>query len=796
MKIKFLAAGTAVLALVLAPSADEGSSYHVPFPAPATSGGDGTVPFTSSGVVLLGWLPLSDLDAAATSGGSCWGYTAPSGREYAIIGVSSGTAFVEITDPGKPTLVSFHAGPSSLWRELKAISAGYAYVVSEGGSGIQVFDLTQIDNGIVTHVTDVTTGGCTTSTHTISVNEDTGYLYRNGGGCGSCGGAEQGLVIYSLADPTNPSFVTTWNPKYVHDSQIVIWTRPGPYLGKELAFCATDDVCNGGNPSVTILDVTNKAAITTVKTLAYTNSGFSHQCWLSGDQRYLYHDDELDDSIAPSVTRIFDVSDPANAFFVGSFTSGATSIDHNLYVHGDRVYESNYTSGLRIFDNTNPTAPVQIAWFDTYPDSDAATFNSLWGNYPYYTRNLVIGSDLEKGLFVWYVGTPKLTFAFPDGVPELVAPSGGEVLFEVHEETLGDLEPGTVEFHVDTGSGFTSIPATLEGPELYSATIPPATCGDEVRFYVSARSTDDITWTDPPAGPTQFYTATAALAEVVSYFDDVEIDLGWTPGVPGDTATTGIWVRVNPIGTAAQPEDDHTPGPGVFAWVTGQGTVGGSVGENDVDNGKTTLLSPIWSAADLSDPFVSYWRWYSNNQGTADDTFLIDISNDGGVNWTSLEVIGPTGPDAVGGWIHHRAQIADFVLPTNQMKLRFIAQDTGSGSIVEAAVDDMQVSDLICNVALSSVTPDQGPLRGGNTVTITGDGFVQDLTTVAFGGRPSPLVTVISRTELQADVPPAPRSRGGKTGQILLEADVTVTTGIGSVTLANGYTYEVPAVQH
>ncbi len=794
MKLQIPAALLIVLVLSIGTFADEGDSIHRPLPAPGTSG-SGTIPFTATGIVLLGWLPLSTLDAAANSGSSCWGYTSPSGREYAIIGVSSGTAFVEITDPGRPVLVSLQPGPSSLWRELKTTSQGYAYVVSEGGSGIQVFNLSEIDAGIVTHVTDVTTGGCTEATHTISVNEATGFLYRNGGSSTPCtGGKPQGLVIYSLADPANPSFVAHWNTRYVHDSQVVVWNRPGTFFGKELAFCATNNGSSGGSPAVTILDVTDKAAITVVRAVSYPQSGYAHQGWLSEDQRYFYLDDELDETSfgTNTTTRIFDVSNPSGAFLLGTFSAGTTSIDHNLFVKGNLLFEANYTSGLRLFDITIPTAPVQIAWFDTYPDSDAATFNSLWGNYPFFPSGTVIGSDLEKGLFVWYIGIPKLTFDFPNGLPELVAPNGDEFLFEVHEQNLGDLEPGSVEFHVDTGTGFTTIPATSQGAELYSATLPPLACGNEARYFVSARSTggSGITWTDPPAGPTQFYTTTVAFAEDMPFFDDVEIELGWTAGVPGDTATTGIWERVNPIGTAAQPEDDHTPDPGVFAWVTGQGTVGGSVGENDVDDGETTLLSPIFNAAGLSDPFVSYWRWYSNNQvGPPDDTFLVDLSNDGGVTWTSLEVLGPTGPDTVGGWIQHSSRISDFVLPTSQMQLRFVAQDENASSIIEAAVDDVQVFDFICNVAVDSVVPAEGPFQGGNTVTIFGDGFVDGLTTVEFEGLPSPPVTVISRTELQAEVPQRFPPRLRSTQLKSYPSDVTVTTGLGTDTFDDGYAY-------
>ena len=115
----------------------------------------------------------------------------------------------------------------------------------------------------------------------------------------------------------------------------------------------------------------------------------------------------------------------------------------------------------------------------------------------------------------------------------------------------------------------------------------------------------------------------------------------------GDTATTGVWTLVDPIGTAAQPEDDHTVG-GSLCFVTGQGSPGGSLGENDVDGGITTLLSPPIDVSLTADPYIGYWRWYNNSAGSnTDDVFTVDVSADGGATWVNVETLGP---NAVGGW--------------------------------------------------------------------------------------------------------------------------------------------------
>jgi hypothetical protein len=580
---------------------------------------------------------------------------------------------------------------------------------------------------------------------------------------------------------------------------VVVSTRPGPLNGKQLAFCAANDSSGGGTANLQILDVTNKAAITTVATVGYTSNAFSHQVWLTPDQRHAYLNDELDEDTFGfnTRTRIFDVSNPAAPVFLGHFSSGLPSIDHNLFVTADKIFESNYRSGLRVFDNTVPTAPTAFGFFDTYEADDLAEFNGLWHNYPYFPSGTVIGSDLEKGLFVWRVGAAKLTFAFPGGLPEFIGPGGGTVDFEVDENAPGDLQPGTVEFSYSTGGAFTSVSATPLGGNLYRATLPAAPCGAQLQYFVSAMSSDDVTWTDPPAGPTQVHLAVAAYGEIVDYTEDFEANNGWLVNVAADltgftTATTGTWVRSNPVGTAAQPEDDHTANPATQCFVTANGAVGGGLGDADIDGGATSLRSPVIDASGLSDPYVSYWRWYSNSAGAGpgEDTMTVHISNNGGSSWVLLETVGPTGPDVLGGWIQHSARIADFVAPTNNMRLRFRASDLVNGSIVEAAVDDIQIVDFDCtppSVTIASVVPNSAPFDGGTIVTITGTGFDAG-TTVFFGSNQAQAVNVVSSTTIQVRVPRATGSVGGKTGRVEKRCDVTVQNP-GSDTLVRAFTY-------
>lgn len=400
---KGLAAAVAALAVVCLaiahPDDPKAAARQKPYNGPGYRAADGGIAgggFESDGVTLMAWLPLNEFwNGPHDNGNDCWGYVSPSGREYAIMGLYGGTGFVEITDPGDPVILEVINGPDGLWRDVK-VYQDHVYSVSESGSGIQVMSMADIDNGNVTLVNTVTSGG-TQSTHNLAINTDSGYLYRTGGG-------SNGLRIYDLADPVNPVYVGEWDERYVHDAQIVSFTE-GEYADREIAFCSGGFDGGWTETGLDIVDVTDKDNLFLVKRLFYANAAYSHQLWLSEDRQFIYLNDELDESWygSPTTTRIINVSDLENAFEVGTFTNGNTAIDHNLYVRDGFIFESNYRSGLRIFDAADPSNPVEVGYFDTYPDNDGVDYNGLWSNYPFFPSGTVIGSDRERGLFIWEV---------------------------------------------------------------------------------------------------------------------------------------------------------------------------------------------------------------------------------------------------------------------------------------------------------------------------------------------------------------------------------------------------------
>ena len=665
--------------------------------------------FDAQGIVLKAWFPLASIDAGATSGNDCWGYVSPSGREYAIMCVSNGTAVYEVTNPAAPVKLGFVPGAQSLWRDAK-VFGNRAYVVTEGGVGIQTINLSQVDSGVITLESTVTAGSGGLATHNVAINEQSGYLYR-------CGGGSSGLRFYNLnVTPGSPQYVGEWAAYYVHDAQIVSYTS-GPYAGKEIAFCCAG--LNGGNveTGLYVVDVTNKSAPVLLSRVLYPNARYSHQGWLTEDRKYFLLGDELDEGASQPLTTtyVIDVQNLASLTYVGQFGNSTPAITHNCYTHNGKMFAANYRSGMRVFDVSNagtPSSVTEVAYFDTYPGSDSAQFNGLWSCYPYFPSGTIIGSDLERGLFVWRMGEDAVQLSFPGGAPSLVSPAGQSLSFDAV------VQPGVTvtnkRFYYNTPGGTQALSVSQVDADTFSVNLPAVACGSTVGFAVEFTTATEV-FRLPTTG---FLPATAAFGVATGFTDEMEIDQGWTVGGAGDAATAGLWVRADPVGTAAQPEDDHTVA-GVRCWITGNGAVGGAVGAADIDGGQTTLTSPNFDATVVDTPYISYWRWYSNNGGAApnEDSMPVEISNDGGASWVQLELV----TENAGAWVQKNFRIADVLAPTSTMRIQFRARDLLSGSVVEAGVDDVKVYGYDCTVARPADVNGDGTVDGADLGILLGN---------------------------------------------------------------------------
>lgn len=420
-------------------------------------------------VDLMAFLPLAQIGGG--NGNDIWGWTDPTtNREYAIMGLTNGTAFVDITDPVNPEYLGHlppHTGvANSSWRDIKVYD-NHAFIGSEAlGSGMQVMDLAQL-RGIasppVTFVEDFHYTGFSTS-HNIVINEDSGYAYAVGTNTGSC---NRGLTFIDIVNPTSPLAAGCFSSDgYTHDAQCVNYAGPDiQHQGKEICFAYNED-------TLTIVDVSNKAAPVQISRTGYPDLGYTHQGWLTDDQAYLLMDDELDErndaDVTNSRTLIWDVQDLDNPLYTGDYIGPSISIDHNQYVVGSYSYQANYRSGLRILDISDIANGnlAEVGFFDIYPSSDSANFNGAWSVYPYFASGNVVVSGIEQGLYILRpnLGTPNdspdVSIVEPaDGGP----PISGTIPIRIDasdtEDSSGSL---TVEWNVNGGAWQTAAWDGLE----------------------------------------------------------------------------------------------------------------------------------------------------------------------------------------------------------------------------------------------------------------------------------------------------------------------------------------------
>ena len=333
------------------------------------------------------------------------------GREYALMGLSSKTAFVDITDPQNP----IHLGDlrthtnNSLWRDI-SVYGHYAFIVSEASDhGMQIFDLHQlrdVDSSPAVEFEETAHYDQFGSAHTITINEDTATAYAVGSD--TC---DAGMHVVDVSDPLEPVFLTCVDRSiftpvmttsiqhgedYTHETQCVIYHGPDErYKGDEVCVCSNADTVN-------IVNMTNKAAPVQISVTDYPGLGYTHQGWLTEDHRFFFLGDELDEINFGHNTKtlIWDMQDLENPTLMGSYEHATKSIDHNMYVKGDYLYQANYEAGLRVLDVSDIENVHEVAFFDTIPDSDQARFEGAWGVFPFYESGTVVISNINGYLFV------------------------------------------------------------------------------------------------------------------------------------------------------------------------------------------------------------------------------------------------------------------------------------------------------------------------------------------------------------------------------------------------------------
>jgi choice-of-anchor B domain-containing protein len=665
---------------------------------------------------------------------ACCSYVHSDGREYAAIGTDTGTAIYNITTPTAPVLRAFIPGPPSIWREMKPYQ-DYIYIVSEGngaGAGLQIVSMANPESPVLVNTYTATF----TTAHTVTIDHDRALLYANG-----ANGQAGGMRILSLANPASPVQVGSWFGLYVHDSHVrgdtlfaaciyagqavaldvsnvaapaVLgqWSTPGNFTHNSWTsedgnhLFTTDENATG---YLTVYDISDLGNVVEVAQFSANPNAIVHNVRVKGDTAFV--------SYYTEGVRLLDISDPTTPVEFGYYDTwpGASG-----GFHGDWDVDPFYPSGVFIVSDIEsglwifraepdygivrgvvtesgagpPLAGVHVEVpetggdFHTYGegkwafalDPGSYTFEfSKFGYFPdMFGLNVTGGADLTEPQELVKIPRGSVTGAVT-GAPSTPL---ADVRLHLHDTPLEALS---------AAGGAFDFPDVPEASWLLEAERPGwQTGGRTVTVLGNQAANGDLT-----------------LQPFVSYYD-VEAAAGWTLSSPGDNATAGLWIRADPVGSgpqkggrlsplshhpqyedgpqSGQPEDDNTPAPGVTCFITGNGPVGGAIGQADVDNGRTTLTSPVFDLSSLPEAVVSFYYWYVNDVGSnpGEDPFQIDISTNGGSTWTNVANILASNH----AWERYEFRVADVVAPGPNMRMRFVAMDLGGGSVVEAGVDD------------------------------------------------------------------------------------------------------------
>ena len=261
------------------------------------------------------------------------------------------------------------------------------------------------------------------------------------------------------------------------------------------------------------------------------------------------------------------------------------------------------------------------------------------------------------------------------------SPSGFSLLFAGADDSFGTGDDAPVAITWDEyligGNKITFTPTgSLPGSGFYRFTADGSVLANPFGTALDGNA-DGI--------PGDSWTRTfSACAVSVLLVDNAESGVDWS--VVNQSLQTGAWTVPPevPIGGGVRndPPDDYDGSGKCFLTEN-------APGNTDVDGGPTRLISKAFDLTITPDPYMSYARWLVTS---GDDVMNVHISNDNGGSWTLVESWA-----GASGWEVATFRVADHVVPSAQVRLRFSVADSGSPSITEAAIDYLRVLAVLCD---------------------------------------------------------------------------------------------------
>ncbi|MFT5423453.1 MAG: hypothetical protein ACI89L_001230 [Phycisphaerales bacterium] len=386
------------------------------------------------------------------------------------------------------------------------------------------------------------------------------------------------------------------------------------------------------------------------------------------------------------------------------------------YLNGPQNANGSCSNGTT--KNYQTIHDLQVEFFDGSGASLGVVNNSAAGvvetaQFEYFspgTYTFAVSGDTTNDIQLYDMDVSSALTVAPL-LFELTSAPGAEVLPDATSAVSAtvDLRDDTfvsapeLAYSID-GAAEVVVAMADQGAGLYDATLPAMPCGSSAVYEVRA---EGIFAGPVVLGPNTAY-ASLGVARATSFSDTFETDQGWTVSGSITNPFFGLWERATPTST--------TPGSPVG---DGDGSGQAYVTSNDpslghVSGGDTILTSPTIDMTATINPVVNVTTWFDDDEGLnpSVNVFLLEISNDNGGSWTTLDILGPGTADSIGGWIPRSYTVRDAIAPTGTMRVRAVASDANGSSFYEAGIDGFGVEDVDCG--------------GGCPADLNGDGVVDN----------------------------------------------------------------------
>ncbi len=318
-----------------------------------------------------------------------WGFWV-NGKEYGVIGSTSGTHIIDVTDPTaifqRILIPGASNGAHVIHRDYDDYKCYLYAVCDEGQSSLQIIDISQLpDTAFVVYDSKE----FMVRVHNIFIDIPKARLYT----CSeSTTNGFFALGIYDISDPVKPKFIGHYNQfgdinaSHVHDA----------YVRNDTAYL------NCGQNGLAIMDFSDPKdpkPILTLKPSEYPFPGYNHSGWLTPDGLTYVMADETHGS----PLKVFDLHDITNGKVVSTLFASKDSmntIPHNPLVSCDYAYVSYYYDGLQVYNIKNPAKPILEAFYPTSKLPNLRSYKGSWGNYPYLPSGNIVVADMQNGMFV------------------------------------------------------------------------------------------------------------------------------------------------------------------------------------------------------------------------------------------------------------------------------------------------------------------------------------------------------------------------------------------------------------